>query len=128
MGKQTLKFNDIVVNKKEFHTSKQPINLNLVDTDKIVVSGKFKYSDNGSKYFIGYLDHDDVIRPLCIILPQMNGYINYFDNGGNMSFKIESKSVCLEYNEIWNKIKKTLNTGFHSHPIYDDKCIKTKVK
>ena len=39
--------------------------------------------------------HDeDVIRPLCIILPQMSGYIKYFDHGGkNMSFKIEDESV-----------------------------------
>ena len=29
------------------------------------------------KYFIGYND-DDAIRPLCIQLPQMIGYANYF--------------------------------------------------
>ena len=59
----------------------------------------------------------------------MKGYIKYFDNGGkNMSFKIEDESVYLKYTEIWNKIKKSLNARFHSHPIYDDKYIKTKVK
>ena len=37
------------------------------------------------KYFCGYLNND-VIKPLCVILPQMNGYIKYFDDGGkNMS-------------------------------------------
>ena len=56
MSERTLKFNDVVANKKEFHASKQPINLNVVDTNIIVVSDKFKYSDNGSKYFISYLD------------------------------------------------------------------------
>ena len=55
-----------MVNKKEFHTSKQAIALNLVDTSKIVVSDKFKHSDDGFKYFIGYL-HGDIIKPLCII-------------------------------------------------------------
>ena len=86
MSEKTLKFGDIVVNKKEFYASKQVIALNLVGTDKIVISDKFKHSNNGSKYFIGYLD-DDIIRPLCIILPQMSGYIKYFDDGGkNMSF------------------------------------------
>ena len=45
-----------------------------------------------------------------------------------MSFKIEDESVSLKYNEIWNKIKKTLNTRFPSQPICDDKYIKTKVK
>ena len=107
-----------MVNKREFHASKQAI------------ADKFKHSDDGFKYFIGYLhDNDDVIRPLCIILPQMSGYIKYFDNGGkNMSFKIEYESVYLKYIEIWNKIKKSLNTRFHSQPIYDDKYIKAKEK
>ena len=82
MSEQTLKFGDIVVNKKDFHASKQAIALNLVNTNKIAVSGKFKHSDDGFKYFIGYLHYGDLIRPLCIILPQMSGYIKYFDNCG----------------------------------------------
>ena len=103
MSEQTLKFGDIAVNKKEFHASKQAIALNLADTNKIVVSDKFKFSDNGSKYFIGYSHDDDVIRPLCIVLYciVLSGYIKYFDNGGqNLSFKIEDESVYLKYTEI----------------------------
>ena len=71
ISKQILKFNDYLVNKKEFHVSKQAIALNLVDANKVVITDKFKYSDDGSKYFIDYLHDDDVIRPLCIILPQI---------------------------------------------------------
>ena len=78
MSEQAIKFGDVVVNKKEFHAPKQAIALNLVDTDKIVVSEKFKYSDYSSKFFIGYLDHDDIIRPLCIMLPQMSGIHKIF--------------------------------------------------
>ena len=83
MSEKTLKFGEIVINKKEFHASKQEIALILVKSSKIAVSDKFKHSDDGFKYFIGYLHDDDVdvIRPLCIILPQMSGYIEYFDNG-----------------------------------------------
>ena len=129
MSRKILKFGDIVVNKKEFHASKQAIALNSVKTGKILISYKFKHSVDGFKYFIGHLHDDDVIRPLCIILPQMSGYIKYFDNGGkNMSFKIEDESVYLKYTEIWNKIKNSLNSKFYSRPIYDDKYIKTKVK
>ena len=51
--KRTLKFDNIRVNKKEFHKSKQPINLDLVNVDQMVVSDKFKHSDDGFKYFIG---------------------------------------------------------------------------
>ena len=97
----TLKFDDAVVNKKELRASKQAIALNLVKTDKIVVCDKFKYSDDGSKYFIGYLHDDNIFRLLCIILPQMSEHIKYFDVGGKgTSFKIEDESVYLEYNEI----------------------------
>ena len=89
MIEQTLKFGDILVNKKELYPSKQAIALNLVDTNKIVASDKFKRTDDDSKYFIGYLHDDDRITPLCIVLPQISRYIKYFDNGGKkMSFKI----------------------------------------
>ena len=128
MGKQALKCSDIVVNKKEFYALKQAIPLNSVNANNIVVSCRIKH-DDGFKYFIGYLHDDDVIRPLCIILPQMRGYIKYFDNGGkNISFKIEDESLYLKYTEIWNKIKDMLNIKFHSQPIDNDKYIKTKVK
>ena len=86
MSEKTLIFNNVKVNKKEFHKSKQAIDLDSVDTDKIVVSGKFTHSEEGFKYFIGYQE-DKIVKPLCIILPQMNGYIKYFENDGkNMSF------------------------------------------
>ena len=67
MSEQTLKFGHIVVNKREFHAPKQAIALNLVNANKIVVSDKFKHSDDGFKYFSGYLHDDNVIRPLYII-------------------------------------------------------------
>ena len=37
MSRKTLKFDNIVVNKKEFYVSKQQIDLNLVDINKIVI-------------------------------------------------------------------------------------------
>ena len=81
MNEKTLKFSNIEIIKKEFHKSKQAIDLDSVTTDKIVVSDKFKHSEEGYKYFIGYKE-DEIVRPLCIILPQMNGYIKYFENCG----------------------------------------------
>ena len=93
MSKKTLKFDNFKVNKKEFHAYKQPIALDSVFINKI-------------------------------ILPQMSGYIKYFDNGGKyMSSMIKDNSVLVKYNEIWNKIKKTLNIKFHSMPAYDEKYI-----
>ena len=105
MSEKTLKFDNIRVNKKEFHKSKQPIDLMSVNVDQIVVSDKFKHSDEGFKYFIGYQE-DEIVKPLCIILPQMSGYIKYFENGGkNMSSVTKDEDVLNKYNKIRNKIK-----------------------
>ena len=62
-----------------------------VNTEQIVKSNKFKHSDEGFKYFIGYQE-GEIVKPLCIILPQMSGYIKYFENRGkNMSFIAKDK-------------------------------------
>ena len=86
MSKKALKFNDIRLNKKEFHKSKQPIDLMSVNVDQIVISGKCKHNNEGFKYFIGS-QTGKIVKSLYIILPQMSGYIKYFENGGkNTSF------------------------------------------
>ena len=41
MSEKTLKLDNFRLNKKEFHKSKQPINLDLVNVDQIVVSDKY---------------------------------------------------------------------------------------
>ena len=95
-----LVFDDIEVSKKLFYESKIALKLSEVDVNKIVVSNKIKGNNETSKVFIGYLDDTNVV-PLCLILPQMSGWIKYFENDGkNMSFKIEDDSVYLKYNEI----------------------------
>ena len=58
----------------------------------------------------------------------MSGYIKYLENRGEMSFVIKDYSVLDKYNEIWSKIKKTLNTKFHNMPVYDKKYIKAEVR
>ena len=45
-----------------------------------------------------------------------------------MSFVIKDDDVLDKYNEIWNKIKKTLNIKFHSMHVYDEKYIKANVR
>ena len=52
MSEKTLKFNNIRLNKNEFHKSKEPIQLMSVIVDQIVASDKFKHN-KGFKYFIG---------------------------------------------------------------------------
>ena len=81
MSEKIIKFNNIRVNKKEFHKSKQPIDLDLVNVDQIALSDKFKHWDGGFNYFIAYKE-GEIVKPLCIILLQMTGYVKYFENRG----------------------------------------------
>ena len=94
MSEQTLKFDENVVNEKDFPASKEADALDSVESSRMLVSDKFKHSENGSNFFIGYSHDDNVIRPLCIVLSQMSGYIKYFDSERkNMSFLMEDESV-----------------------------------
>ena len=122
-------FGDNEVSKKQFYESKIALKLDEVDVNKVFVSNKVKGNNETCKVFIGYIDYIDVI-PLCIVSPQMSGWIKCFENGGkNMSFKIEDDSAYLKYNEIWNKIRDLLNgVKLSSDSIYDGSYIKRKVK
>ena len=83
--KKTLKFNNIRLNKKEFHKSKEPIELISVIVDQIDVSDKFRQNNKSFEYFIGHQE-GGIVKPLCNILPQMSGYIKYFENGSESIF------------------------------------------
>ena len=128
MSSREIKFGDKEVDKKEFYLSKQAILLDSVDLSKIVVSNKWKIDDTQYKYFCGYLNND-VIQPLCVILPQISRYIKYFDDGGkNMLFVTDDKEVYEKYNEIWKIVKKLLKLKFTVNPVRDDKYISAKLK
>ena len=128
MSEKTLQFNNIILNKKKFHKSNKPIDLLLVDLDQIVVSYKFKHNGEGFKHFIGYRE-DEFVKPLSIILLQMSGYINYFENGSkDMSFLIKDDEVWDKYGKIWDVIKDKLGIKFHREPVYEYKYFKAKVR
>ena len=128
MTEKILKFNNIRVNKKEFHKSKQPIDLMSVNVDQIVESDKCKHNNEGFKCFIAYQE-GKIVKPLCIILPQMNGYIKYFENGSkSMSLLIKDDEVQEKYKQIWDVIKDKPVIKCHSLPVYDMKYLKTKVR
>ena len=81
------------IKKSDFYDNKKIFNIDDIDVNKILVSTKEQYGNyNSFKYFIGY-NHNDIIRPLCLKLSQMTGYINKFDENKNkntitMSFKV----------------------------------------
>ena len=68
------------INKNAFYKNGKPISINKIDIRRIVLSSKHSYGNKGSfKYFIGYINKNDPFpAPLCIKLPQMNGYIKCF--------------------------------------------------
>ena len=126
MSSRKIKFGDKEVDKKEFYSSKEAISLDSVDLNKIVVSNKRKINDTTYKYLCGYLNND-TIQPLCVILPQMNGYIKYFDDGGkNMSFVTDDEEIYETYNEIWEVVRKRLKLKLTVGPVRDDKYIIAK--
>ena len=89
-----------------------------IDLDQIVVSDIFKHNGEGFKHFIRYLK-GEIIKPLYIILPQMNGYIKYFENvSKNMSFLVKNDEVWDKYDKIWHVIKDKLDIKFHNEPVY----------
>ena len=128
MSLRKIKVGNKEVNKKEFYSSKQAISLDSVDLNKIVVSKKWKINDTTYKHICGYLNND-TIQPLCVILPQMDGYIKYFDAGGkNMSFVTNDEEIYKKYNEIWEVIRNVLKIDFTVSPVRDDIYLVAKLK
>ena len=118
MNGKNIIFDNKKVNKSDFYKNKKAFQLVDIDVNKIVASKEEPYgTKNALKYFIGY-NHNDVIRPLCLKLPQMTGYDNKFDknddrfnkNGNKfmknltMSFRVNNnKQLLKNYNKIWKK-------------------------
>ena len=106
MNEKTLKFENIRVINKDVHKFKQPVDLASVNVDQIVISGKFKHSDEGFKYFIGY-KKGETVKPLCIILPQMNGYIKYFEKLVKIChFLLKMMTCCINIMKFGIRLKK----------------------
>ena len=88
--------------KSDFYKNKK---VTKIDDDtyvnKILVSIEESYrTKNSFKYFIGYNDND-VIRPLCIKLPQITGYVKKSKGNTTMSINISDKQLLKKYNQIW---------------------------
>ena len=130
MSGKSKNFDGKKINKSSFYKNKKLFNIHDLDVNKILISKKESYdTKNSLKYLIGYND-DDIIRPLCIKLPQMIGYVKHFDSNKTMSFKVSDDMLLRKYSKIWEKINNLMNIEFDNKPVYDDndKYIKTKLK
>ena len=81
------------------------------------------------KCFIGYINETDAFPiPLRIKIPQMNGYVKYFNHNKCMNLLVHDDEVLKKYNKIWDKISNLLKKGINSERVYNDKYIKIKIK
>ena len=97
MNGKKINFNDKKIKKSDFYKKNKKIfNIDDIDVNKILVSKKEPYGKNNSLiHFIGYNDND-VIRPLCLKLSKMTGYINEFNKNKNaitMSFRFNYEQL-----------------------------------
>ena len=130
MSGKSINFEDKKPNKSNFYKNKKLFNIHDLDAIKILVSKKESYgTKNSLKYFIGYND-DDVIRPLCLKLPQMIGNFKHFDSNKTMSLKVGDNKLLKKYNKIWEKISDLMNIEFGSETVHgdNDKYIETKIE
>ena len=130
MSGKDINFDDKKITKTDFYKNEKVIKIDEIDVNKILVSKEEPYgAKNSFKYFIGY-NHNDVIRPLCVKVSQMTGYVKKFDGNTTMYFKINEKQLFKKCNQIWKIIEKLLEIKFDRKPVYggDEKYIKTKIK
>ena len=58
------------------------------------------------------LKDNDVIRPLCVRLPQITGYARKFDENATMSVRVNNKQLLKDHNQIWERVEKLLKEDF----------------
>ena len=86
--------------KYQKNKNKKVFKIDDIDVNKILVSKEEPYGTrNLFKYFIGYNDNN-LIRSLCLKLPQTTGYVRKFADNATMSFKISDKQLLKTYNQI----------------------------
>ena len=84
MSGKNINFDDKKIKKSDFYKNKKINKIDDINVNNILVSKKEPYgTKNSFKYFIGYNDND-IIRPLCIRLRQMTGYIRKFNENSTI--------------------------------------------
>ena len=120
MSKKSINFDDKKISKSNFYKTKKLFKADDTDTNKILVSKREPYGTKMPiKYFIGY-DDNDVIRPLCIKLSKMLGYVKCFDSNNTMSFKVSDKKLLKKYTKIRGRVSSLIGKEFDSEPVYGD--------
>ena len=105
MSGKNINFDDKIIKRSTFYKNKKIYSTDDIDVNNILVSKKEPYGNKNSvKYFIGYNDND-IIRPLCIRLPQMTGYARKFDENATMSFIVKDKQLLKNILKYGKQLK-----------------------
>ena len=110
MSKRSINFDNKKIKISDFYKNIKIFNIDEIDVNKILISKKEPYGAKGAfKYFIGFNDND-IIRPLYLSLPEMNGYVKKFKDKKTkittttMSLIVEDEQLFKKYNKV-NKNK-----------------------
>ena len=100
MSGKNINLDDKKIKKNIFNKNKSIYSTDAIDVNNILVSKKEPYGNKNSlKYFIRY-NYNDIIRPLCIRLPQMTGYDKKFNENATVSFIVKDKKLLKKYSKI----------------------------
>ena len=127
MDKTFLKFDDTEIEKYKLHQYERPVLIDNIDVNEMVVSSKISRGKNDFKYFIGYKD-TKTIRSLCMFLQKKSAYRRDFDKTECMSFLAKDEKLLEKYKKNWKKVSNITKKELESNPVYNEKCIKTKIK
>ena len=108
MEKTTTQFGDTDVQKHQFHQYKKYISRENIDIYEIVVSNKVSFDKKGFKHFIG-----------CIFVPKISAHRRDFYETKYMSFLIKDDKLLENNNEIWEKVKNSINKEFDNGFAYN---------
>ena len=98
-------YNAYTKDKYYFQKDKKTININEVDTKKIVASNKIPYGGHGAnKYYIAYLSGG--FKPLYITIKN----VKLYTNDRNV---LANDNELSNHVETWNKIESLFNKTFN---------------
>ena len=125
-----VRFGQKEIAKEKFYVAKKTIKVWDVNVHNIVNSKLIERKTN-FKFLTG-IKINKAIRPLLLIMPKMNDFVNKFKvedkNNRLMSFHIDDEKLLEKYNSIWTKIEDLKNIELNALPVYDDRYRKTKIR
>ena len=97
--------------------------------EKVLLSNKNSFGEKNYKYFIGYLNNDNKIKPLHIMFPEISAYVKRFDEQTTwMYFLMEDDDVFEKYNTVWDKVSADIKKEFDSKSVFNKHFLKTKIR